>query len=160
MSNSVRPHRRQPTRLPHPWESPGKNTGVCCHFLLQCMQVKSESEVVQSCPTLSDPTDCSLPGSCVHGILQARVLEWGAIAFSKIMYTDKYNYFYVKGKKSGLERLNDMSQIYVLKLEVYPQFVRLQNLCFWVSQIIQSLTKIKCNTILEKNLEKSTQPIK
>ena len=122
--------RRQPTRLPHPWESPGKNTGVCCHFLLQCMQVKSESEVVQSCPTLSDPTDCSLPGSCVHGILQARVLEWGAIAFSKIMYTDKYNYFYVKGKKSGLERLNDMSQIYVLKLEVYPQFVRLQNLCF------------------------------
>ena len=60
MSNSVRPHRRQPTRLPHPWDSPGKNTGVGCHFLLQCMKVKSESEVAQSCPTLSDPMDCSL----------------------------------------------------------------------------------------------------
>ena len=82
MSNSVRPHRRQPTRLPHPWDSPGKNTGVGCHLLLQCMKVKSESEVAQLCPTLSDPTDRSLPGSSVHGIFQARVLEWGAIAFS------------------------------------------------------------------------------
>ena len=83
MSDSVRPHRRQPTRLPCPWDSPGKNTGVGCHFLLQCMKVKSEREVAQSCPTLSDPMDCSLPGSSVHGIFQARVLEWGAIAFSK-----------------------------------------------------------------------------
>ena len=84
MSNSVRPHRRQPppTRLPHPWDSPGKNTGVGCHFLLQFMKVKSESEVIQSCPTLSDPMDCSLPGSSIHGIFQARVLGWGAIAFS------------------------------------------------------------------------------
>ena len=65
-----------------PWDSPGKNTGVGCHFLLQCMKVKSESEVAQLCPTLSDPMDCSLPGSSVHGIFQARVLEWGAIAFS------------------------------------------------------------------------------
>ena len=65
-----------------PWDSPGKNTGVGCHFLLQCMKVKSESEGAQSCPTLSDPTDCSLPGSSVHGISQARVLEWVAIAFS------------------------------------------------------------------------------
>ena len=73
MSNSVWPHRWQPTRLPCPWDSPGKNTGVGCHFLLQCMQVKSESEVAQSCPTLSDPMDCSLPGSSVHGIFQARV---------------------------------------------------------------------------------------
>ena len=63
-------------------QSPGKNTGVGCHFFLQCMKVKSESEVAQSCPTLSDPMDCSLPGSSVHGIFQARVLEWGAIAFS------------------------------------------------------------------------------
>ena len=78
----MRPHRRQPTRLPHPWDSPGKNTGVGCHFLLQCMKVKSESEVTQLCPTLSDPMDCSLPGSSIHGIFQARVLEWGAIAFS------------------------------------------------------------------------------
>ena len=84
VSDSVRPHRRQPTRLYRPWDSPGKNTGVGCHFLLQCMKVKSESEVAQLCPTLSDPMDCSLPGSSIHGIFQARVLEWGAIAFSGI----------------------------------------------------------------------------
>ena len=72
---------RQPTRLPHSWDSPGKNTGVGCHFLLQCMKVKSEREVAQSCLTL-DPMDCSLPGSSVHGICQTRVLEWVAIAFS------------------------------------------------------------------------------
>ena len=82
MSNSVRPHRRQPTRLPRPWESPGKNTGVGYHFLLQCMKVKSESEVAQLCPTLSNPMDCSLPGSCIHGIFQARVLELGANSIS------------------------------------------------------------------------------
>ena len=78
MSDSVRPHRRQPTRLPRPWDPPGKNTGVGCHFL-QCMKVKSESEVAQSYPTLSNPMDYSLPGSSIHGILQARVLEWGPI---------------------------------------------------------------------------------
>ena len=72
--------RRQPTRLPRPWDSPGKNTGVSCHLLLQCMKVKSESEVSQLCPTPSNPIDRSLPGSSVHGIFQARVLEWGAIA--------------------------------------------------------------------------------
>ena len=82
MSDSVRPHRRQPTRLPHPWDSPGKNTGVGCHFLLQCIKVKSESEVTQLCPTLHSPMDCSLPGSSANGIFQARVLEWVAIAFS------------------------------------------------------------------------------
>ena len=82
MSNSVWPHRWQPTRLPRPWDSPGKNTGVGCHFLLQCMKVKTESEVAQSYPTLSDPMDCSPPGSSIHGIFQARALEWGAIAFS------------------------------------------------------------------------------
>ena len=76
MSDSVWPHRWQPTRLPHPWDSPSKNTGVGCHFLLQCMQVKSESEVAQSCPTLSDPMDCSPPGSSIQGIFQPRVLEW------------------------------------------------------------------------------------
>ena len=75
-------HRLQPTRLLHPWDSPGKNTGVGCHFLLQGMKVKSESEVAQSCPTHRDPTDCSPPGSSVRGIFQARALEWGAIAFS------------------------------------------------------------------------------
>ena len=82
VSNSVRPHGLQPTRLLCPWDSPGKNTGVGCHFLLQCMKVEGESEVAQSCPTPSDPMNCSLPGSSVHGIFQARVLEWGAIAFS------------------------------------------------------------------------------
>ena len=83
MSNSVRPHRRQPIRLLRPWDSPGKNTGVGCHFLLQCMKVKSESEVAQLCLTLSDPMDCNLPGSSIHGIFQARVLEWGAPALSE-----------------------------------------------------------------------------
>jgi len=84
VSNSVRPHRWQPTTLPCPWDSPGKNTGVGCHFLLQCMKVKSESEVAQSCPTLGDPIDSSLQGFPVPGIFQARVLEWVAIAFSTI----------------------------------------------------------------------------
>jgi len=82
MSDSVWPHRWQPTRLPRPWDSPGKNTGVGCHFLLQCMKVKNASEVAQSCPTLRDPLDCSLPGSSIHGIFQVKVLEWVAIAFS------------------------------------------------------------------------------
>ena len=79
----MQPHRQQPTRLPRPWDSPSKNTGVGCHFLLQCMKVKRESEVAQSCPTLSDPMDCNPPDSSIHGIFQARVLEWGAIAFSR-----------------------------------------------------------------------------
>ena len=123
MSDSVRPHRRQPTGLPHPWDSPGKNTGVGCHFLFQCMKVKSDSEVTQSCPTLSDPhglqptkllrpldfpskntgvgshclprlvaqlcstlcdpMDCCPPGSSVHEILQARILEWVAMPSSR-----------------------------------------------------------------------------
>ena len=78
---TLRPQRRQPTRLPHPWDSPGKNTGGACHFLLQCMKLRSESEVAQLCLTLSDPMDCCPLGFSVHGIFQARVLEWGAIAF-------------------------------------------------------------------------------
>ena len=87
MADSVQPRRRQPTRLPCPWDSPGKNTGVGSHYLLQCMKVKSKSEVIQSdCRTLSDPMDCSLPGSSIHGICQARVLEWGATALSDKHY--------------------------------------------------------------------------
>ena len=82
MSDSVCPQRGPPIRLSRPWDSPGKNTGVGCHFLLQCVKVKSEREVAQSGPTLSDPMDCSLPGSFVHEIFQARVLEWGAITYS------------------------------------------------------------------------------
>ena len=84
MSDSVRPHRQQPTGLPCLWDSPGKNTGVGCHFLLQYMKVKSESEIAQLCLTLSDTMDCSLLGSSIQGIFQARVLEWGTIAFSVI----------------------------------------------------------------------------
>ena len=95
VSDSVRPHRRQPTRMPRPWDSPGKNTGVGCHFLFQCMKVKSESEVTQSCPTLSDPMDCSLPGSSIHGIFQARVLEWGAIDFSVRVTYPKLTQLYI-----------------------------------------------------------------
>ena len=90
MSDSVQPHAWQPTRLPRPWDSPGTNSGVGCHFLLQCMQMKSESEVALSCPTPSDPMDCSLPGSTIHGIFQARVLEWGAIAFSLLLLVCRY----------------------------------------------------------------------
>ena len=83
MSDSVQPNRWQPTRLLCPWDSPGKNTGVGCHFFLQRIEVKSESEVAESCPTLSDPMGWSLPGSSIHGIFQARVLEWEKyIAFS------------------------------------------------------------------------------
>ena len=78
-----------------PWDSPGKNVGVGCHFLLQCMKVKSGSEVAQSCPTLSDPMDCSPPGSSTHGIFQARVLEWGAIAFSEISISFKFITSYI-----------------------------------------------------------------
>ena len=73
-----------PPGSPVPGIPPGKNTGVGCHFLLQCMKVKIESEVTQSCLTLRNPMDCSLPGTSVHGIFQARVLEWGSIAFSKL----------------------------------------------------------------------------
>ena len=92
MFNSVWPHRRHPTRLPHPWDSLGKNIGVSCHFLLQCMKVKSESEVTQSCPTLSDPMDCSLPGSSVHGIFQARVFLWldKEIVFNPLYILDSF----------------------------------------------------------------------
>ena len=90
MSDSVRPHRWQPIRFPRPWDSPGKNTGVGCHFLLQCMKVKSETEVAQSCLILSDPMDCSLPDFSVHGIFEVGVLEWGAIAFSDSCYCRAY----------------------------------------------------------------------
>ena len=97
------PHRRQPTRLPHPRDSPGKNTGVDCHFLLQCMKVKCESEVTQSCPTLRDPMDCSPSGSSIHGIFQARVVEWSAIAFSicQLYLSKKINNNKIYEKKSA-----------------------------------------------------------
>ena len=92
MSGSVRPHRRQPTRLPRPWDSPGKNTGVGCHFLLQSMKVKSEREVAQSCSILIDPMDYSLPGSSIHGIFQARVLEWVPYSYNKFLLAVCFTY--------------------------------------------------------------------
>ena len=107
--------RWQPTRLPHSWDSPGKNTGEGCHFLLQCMKVKSESEVTQSCPTLSDPMDCSPPGSSVHGIFQARVLEWGAIAFS-----DAYM---ITGKTIALTRQTFVGKVMSLLLSMLSRLV-------------------------------------
>ena len=106
MSDSVWPQRWKPTRLPRPWDSPGKNTGVGCHFLLQCMKVKSEREVAQLCPTLSDPMDYSLLGSSIHGIFQARVLEWGAIAFSK----SQVSHCISGSVKSGHSRLGVLSK--------------------------------------------------
>ena len=109
----MQPHRRQPTRLPCSWDSPGKNTGVGCHFLLQCRKVKSESEVVQSCPTLRDPMDCSPPGSSVHGTSQARVLEWGAIAFSNVGSYWANIRETMKGNNSTVSNFQNM---YTLKL--------------------------------------------
>ena len=107
LSHSVRPHRRQPTRLPRPWDSPGKNTGVGCHFLLQCRKVKSESEVAQSCLTLRDLMDCSLPGSSIHGIFQARGLEWGAIAFSN---TTEHNEVYLPSENANYHATHYLSE--------------------------------------------------
>ena len=122
MSDSVWPHRRQPTRFPRPWDSPGKNTGVGCHFLLQCMKVKSEREAAQSCPTLHDFMDCSPPGSSIHGIFQARVLELGAIAFSDFLYSKLW--LFQEGIK--IQTTNDQVY-YVLKTHylniVQPLFI-------------------------------------
>ena len=105
MSNSVQPHRRQPTRLPRPWDSPGKNTGVGCHFLLQCMKVKSESEVAQSCLTPSDPMDCSPPGPSVHGTFQARVLEWVPSPSPSCLVKLLQSYFHIPFASKGKHRL-------------------------------------------------------
>ena len=115
MSDSVRPQRRPPTRLPCPRDSPGKNTGVGCHFLLQCMKLKSESEVAQSCPTLLDPMDCSLPGSSVHGISQASVLEWGAIALAHTHKTPKQKPTLCR-KKMGRDRLIPIDSTHFLSV--------------------------------------------
>ena len=121
MSNSVRPHRRQPTRLPHPWDSPGKNAGVDCHFLLQCMKGKSESEVAWLCPTPSDPMDCSPPGSSVHGIFETRVLEWGAIALGN-------NKTLMKEIKNDTNRWRNIPcswirRINIMKMSILPKAI-------------------------------------
>ena len=128
MSDSVRPHRGQATRLPHPWDSPGRNTGVGYHFLLQCMREKSESEVAQLCPTLSNSIDCSLPSSSVHGIFQARVLEWCAIAFSTF-YSNSFlktisleNSIYFQGFKCHRNEANCSLFLFSFNLTIEHQF--------------------------------------
>ena len=137
MSNSVRPQRWQPTRLPHPWGSPGKNTGVGCHFLLQCMKVKSESEVTQSRPTLRDPMDCSLPGSSIHGIFQARVLEWGAIAFSALLISKNMDIFLYNHNaiiitlKIRIYSLVSSNTYFIFKFQIVSKFSFLQ-LGHWI----------------------------
>ena len=130
MSDSVQPHRWQTTRLPHPWDSPGKNTGVGCHFLLQCMKVKSESEVTQPCPTLPDPVDCNLPGSSIHGIVQARVLEWGAIAFS----TDTHSQHLIRTNSRKYRLTHDLILTYSEILRMY--------LCLYLDAINTSLESL------------------
>ena len=119
MSNPAWFHRWQPTRLPRPWDSPGKNTGVGCHFPLQCMKLKSESEVSQSCPTLSGPMDCSPPGSSIHGILQARILEWVVISFS-IKHTKSIQRDYKGNKDDAVEVLYLVCQ-QIRKTQQLPQ---------------------------------------
>ena len=135
MSNSVRPHRQQPTRLPCPWDSPGKNTGVGCHFLPQYMKVKSESEVTQSYPTLSNPMDCSPPGSSVHGIFQARILEWGAIAFSD---TESYMYTNI---------IMDYIWLYII-MYYYVYLNTLLLLLFWINYYLLDELRMRIFFIL------------
>ena len=111
MSDSVRPHRRQPTRLPRPSDSPGKNTGVGCHFLLQCMKVKSEREVAQSCATLHDLMDCSLPGSSVHGIFPGKSTGVGCHRLLWSACYGKLNIFYSSLKSLSWQGKHVMSPI-------------------------------------------------
>jgi len=133
MSSSVRPNRWQPSRLPRPWDSPGKNTGVGCHFLLQCMKVKSESEFAQLCPALRDPMDFSLPGSSIHGIFQVRILEWGAIAFSSTAQgTYQYSVLPYMGKESEKEWM--YIYIYILASLVAQMVKNLPVVQTWVGK--------------------------
>ena len=129
MSDSVRPHGLQPTRPLHPWDSPGKNIGVGCHFLLQCMKVESESEVAQSCLTLSDPLDCSLPGSSIHGIFQATVLEYLPLEFAYVLLLHLFPYmcihnftqttYYYYQNVFILFQLTFLTQYFVLTFYLY-----------------------------------------
>ena len=140
MSDCVRPHRQQPTRLPCPWDSPGKNTGVGCHFLLQCMKVKRENEVAQSCLTLSYAMDCSLPGSSIHGIFQARVLEWDAIAFSDCYCNVKENIWIPKN--SAPKRYLWQWVMCILSLVSILQNERLWPL-FYIHKILQVVASLE-----------------
>ena len=118
-------------QAPPSWDYPGKNTGVGCHFLLQYMKVKSESQVAQSCPTLSDPMDCSLPGSSIHGIFQAGVLEWGAIALICLMYNKRERIEGIKNKSPDndqrLKVLGEIMKYFYLFYCFLPSFILIQS---------------------------------
>ena len=128
------PHRRQPTRLPRPWDSPGKNTGVGCHFLFQCRKVKSESEVAQSCPTLCNPMNCGLPGSSIHGIFQARVLEWGAIR----QHIKKQRHYFVNKGLSSQGFGFSSGHVWMWELDYKKSWVQ-KNWCFWTVVLDKTL---------------------
>ena len=115
MFDPVQPHGRQPTRSCHPWDSPGKNTGVGCHFLLQCMKVKSESKVAQSCPTLSDPMDCSLPGSSVHGF--SRQEYWSGLPLPSL------HSYMITGKIIALTILTFVEKVMSLHFNMLSRLV-------------------------------------
>ena len=147
MSDSVQPHKWQPTRLARPWDSPGKNTGVGCHFLLQCMKVKSE--VAQSCLTLSDPMDCSPPGSSIHGIFQARVLEWDATAFSNDQprqHIKKQRHYFVNKGLSSQGYSFSSSHIWMWELD-YKESWAAKNWCFWTVVLEDSWEFLDCKDI-------------
>ena len=161
MSDSVRPHRWQPTRLPRPWDSSGKNTGVDCHFLLQCMKVKNESEVAQSCLTLRDSMDCSLPGSSIHGIFQARVLEWGAIAFSdftlqslvyivySLLETIVFSIFFPKMSKEKQKRRNHMSKSQRSKQGLQLRILKTPRGPLWKVFVVKMISASSCSASLD-----------
>ena len=149
MSDSVQPHRWQPTRLPRPWDSPGTNSGMGCHFLLQCMRVKSESEVAQSCPTLSYTMDRSLPGSSIHGVFQARVLEWGTIIFSTC-FVDFFFFFGEQGPhfifQSSFYTLSLLSRIFKFYKESdTPEWLFLSQGLYWRKKISISSPRPICH---------------
>ena len=140
MSDSVWPHRRQPTRLPHEWDSPGKNTGVGCHFLLQCIKVKRESEVAQSCLTLCNPMDCHPPGSSIHGIFQARVLEWGAIAFSApIGFISSHQALQGICLPSLLSEIIRCWKLWLGELAIWITTWQIKSNTFWLDYITKSI---------------------
>ena len=143
MSDSSRPYGLQPTRLLHPWDFPGKSIGVGCHCLLQCMKVKSESEVAQLCLTLHDPMDCSLPASSIHGIFQARVLEWVAIAFSMINLDSvlliKIKDVTLQTKVRAVKAIG-FSSTHVWMWELgHKEGWALKNWCFWIVVLEKTL---------------------
>ena len=154
MSDSVQPHGLQPTRLLRPWDSPGKNTGVGCHFLLQCLKVESESEVAQSCLTLSDPMDCSLPGFSIHGIFRATVLECGAIAFSheKDYFINKQISLWCNLKKRWVKSLPQISILMLFWFITGVLSLGSQGLLFSYISLCQTSGEAKSHQLLPQSL--------